>query len=181
MDHVDVDVNIIDSLTAWGGRPLSNAAVQLLLRLQKDKDPAAPQSECFERTLAYATRFPGAVPAPTLEAEDALLDKLAHMELALQGGGGGMGGGDEGGGGGGGGGGEGEGEGAGGGEARQALHHFEVVALMNLNPDSVAAARNLLPSLERFSNEALEDVVAALRKSVASSGFGGNLKMFGEE
>lgn len=88
-DHVDVDVNIIDSLTAWGGRPLSNAAVQLLLRSQKDKDPSAQQSECFERTLAYVARFPGAIPAPTLEAEDALLDKLAHAELALQGGGGG--------------------------------------------------------------------------------------------
>jgi hypothetical protein len=178
VDHVDVDVNIIDSLTAWGGRPLSNAAVQLLLRSQKDKDPAAPQSESFERTFAYVSRFPGAIPSPTLESEGALLDKLAHAELALQGGGGGgMGGGEEGGDEGGGGG---EGEGAGGDETRQALHQFEVVALMNLNPDSVAAARNLLPSLERFSNEALEEVVAALRKSVASSGFGA-AKMFGEE
>ena len=178
-DHVDVDVNIIDSLTAWGGRPLSNAAVQLLLRSQKDKDPSAQQSECFERTLAYVARFPGAIPAPTLEAEDALLDKLAHAELALQGGGGGgMGEGEKGGAAEGGAGGEG---GVAGGEARQALHHFEVGALMNLNPDSVAAARNLLPSLERFSTEALEEVVAALRKSVASSGFASGGKMFGEE
>jgi len=49
------------------------------------------------------------------------------------------------------------------------LHSYEVVALTNLNPQDVNVAKSLVPSLEKFRDEDIEQAVAILRKAAAKS------------
>lgn len=47
------------------------------------------------------------------------------------------------------------------------LHEYQIVALSNLNPGSVAAARSLIPSLIVFSDDEVGEMLSALRRSSA--------------
>jgi hypothetical protein len=49
------------------------------------------------------------------------------------------------------------------------LHSYEVVALTNLNPPNVAVAKSLVPSLERYRDDDLEEAVAILMRASAQS------------
>ena len=75
-----------------------------------------------------------------------------------------------------GGGGSGEGAGDEGGEGgrsrerKRVLHSYEIVALTNLNPPSVAAAKSLIPSLDELEDTDLNDAITLLRKTSARSG-----------
>ncbi len=53
-------------------------------------------------------------------------------------------------------------------EVRVALHKYEGVALINLNPPTNAAAKSLIPSLERFTDEELEQLLKTLRNAAAA-------------
>ena len=157
-------------------------------------------SEAFERAREYAGRFGGALhglqgrPVEEIDAVSSQLQQLrfaltpeearlararrrgAERAAAAGGAAGGVFGDDYGGGGGGGGGmgvdeeDEDEAEAAAAAEPHHALHSYEVVALVNLNPPTVAVAKSLVPSLEKFRDEDLEQAVAVLRKSAAKRG-----------
>ena len=173
---------------------ISNATVSVLLtairdqRLTNEADgrgDASRPSEAFERAREYAGRFGGALSKCPAHSIDELTDALIQLRLALtpeaiakenaaarakRGGGGG----------GGGGGGDGAFEEEGAEEAdedeaawQRPLHSFEVVALTNLSPPTVAAAKSLVPSLEKFRDDDVEMAVALLRKSAARAGGAG--------
>lgn len=50
------------------------------------------------------------------------------------------------------------------------LRQYQVVALANLNPSTVAAARSLIPSLAPFTDEELGEMLAVLRGASAKYG-----------
>ncbi len=53
-------------------------------------------------------------------------------------------------------------------EKRIKLEPYEICALINLNPSTVAAAKSLIPSLERLTDEEVEhEVLKLLRRSSA--------------
>lgn len=128
---------------------------------ERQKSSPQPQQPClfyriFEKSLAYATQFSGAVPVSDAATIDSLFDALHALELVTSV----------------------TDEGV---EIKEPLHEYESIALANLFPSSVAAAKSLIPSLQRFADEALEEALKILRaagsmdvaSSTADTGTGG--------
>ena len=160
---------------------IANAGVFALLtavrqrRLDDEAAGRAPDqprpSEAFERARDFAGRFGGAMQALDVEKQDRVLTLLSELRFAVPkkagaGGGAGAGAGagafmDEDGLGGGG--------AFGGAEAEEfeerGLHMYEVTALLNLNPASVAAAKALVPSLENIRDEDFEAAITIVRNA----------------
>jgi hypothetical protein len=107
--------------------------------------PTSAFFRIFEKSLAYATQFSGAVPASDAASIDALFEALHAMELVTSV----------------------TDEGV---EIKEPLHGYESVALANLFPSSVAAAKSLIPSLQRFADEALEEALKILRAAGSMAG-----------
>lgn len=53
-------------------------------------------------------------------------------------------------------------------EERVVLHTYEGVAIINLNPATPAAAKSLIPSLERFSDDEIETLLKVTRAAAAN-------------
>jgi RNA polymerase Rpb4 len=49
------------------------------------------------------------------------------------------------------------------------LHEYEVTSLVNLSPSSISAARSLIPSLERFTDDEVNEILTTLRRSTAKT------------
>ena len=158
---------------------IANAGVFALLtavrqrRLDDEAAGRAPDqprpSEAFERARDFAGRFGGAMQALDVEKQDRVLTLLSELRFNVPkkaGGGAGAGAGAGGfmdddrlGGGGGFGGAESE-------ELEErSLHMYEVTALLNLNPASVAAAKALVPSLENIRDEDFEAAITIVRNA----------------
>lgn len=45
------------------------------------------------------------------------------------------------------------------------LHEFQIIALANLNPASLAATRALVPSMQVYSDEEVNEALAVLRRA----------------
>jgi hypothetical protein len=158
---------------------IANAGVFALLtavrqrRLDDEAAGRAPDqprpSEAFERARDFAGRFGGAMQALDVEKQDRVLTLLSELRFNVPkkaGGGAGAGAGaggfmdDDGLGGGG---------GFGGAESEEleerSLHMYEVTALLNLNPASVAAAKALVPSLENIRDEDFEAAITIVRNA----------------
>lgn len=147
-----LDANVPKTLSS--ARLLMNASVvQILSELKKEakrSDPNAQQLDVFEKALTYATRFSGAISAPEQasftgmvgELEDAL--QKAQLTLRTEDGS----------------------------DSREGLSPYECSTLANLNPPTPDAARQLLPTLERFTEDSLQELLKAVKR-VALSGFGG--------
>ena len=103
-----------------------------------------PLCRAFEKALQHATRFCGAVGTKDFNAIDALQESLMTTELLTT-------------------------IADDGTELKDRLAQYEVVVLMNLNPSSVSAAKSLIPSLNRFADDAIEEVVKILRAASAAS------------
>ncbi len=97
--------------------------------------------DVFEKSLEYSKRFGGAVQTEDVTAIDELFHALQNIDFVRAR--------DD------------------GGEDRLKLHGYEIVALVNLNPGSTAAAKGLVPSLERLTDEELDEVLKLLRRSSA--------------
>jgi hypothetical protein len=153
MSNPDRDSNVLASLE--GLRPMMNASVVQVLRelkaREKKVNPGAVFPDCFEKALLYATRFAGVIGSPEQALGDAvnsLENALERAELTLR-----------------------TEDGT---EVRETLHAMECVALANLNPGSVEAARELIPTLVRFTEDSVEDVLSIIRREgLKMGGFGG--------
>ena len=140
---------------ASAGILMNASVVHLLSSLKADAvkraDPHA-QHPAFEKALAYATRFSGAIGAPEQAAFVGMVgeleDALAQAQLALKT--------------------------EDGSDAREGLLPYESAALANLNPPTTDAARQLVPTLDRFTDEGLLDLLKTIKRvSMRLSGFGG--------
>ena len=139
---------------AQAGVLMNASVVHLLASLKADAkrtDPSA-QHPAFEKALAYASRFSGAISAPEQAAFVGMVgeleDALAQAQLVLRT--------------------------EDGSDAREGLLPYESAALANLNPASPDAARQLVPTLERFTDESILDLLRAIKRvSMRLSGFGG--------
>lgn len=139
---------------------LPNSHVSLLLSQISEKkygggggERRAP--EVFSKARAYAGRFIGAVDISDVAAIDELFHALRALEFPREGGGAG---GDE--------------EEAGGEPVQPhtvKLHEYQILAISNLNPPSVAAARALIPKLDGFSDDEINEILTTLRRSSARS------------
>ena len=58
------------------------------------------------------------------------------------------------------------------GAVKVALHPYQVVALANLNPSTVGAARSLIPSLAAFGDDEIAQALLLLRRASAKFGEG---------
>ena len=121
----------------------------------------------MEKANKYCDKFGGALQASDVQAVDALAEALTALEFVRE-----VGGGDGGaavGAGGGGGAGDEDAEVAiMGEETRIKLHSFEIVSLINLNPTTAAAAKSLIPSLEKLADEEIENEILKLLKRASA-------------
>lgn len=107
-------------------------------------DPGAVVVDCraFEKSLKYTQKFGGALQTQQPEAIDELFEGLGALEFLRET--------DD------------------GDVKRLKLQSYEIVALTNLNPSTAAAAKSLIPSLEKLTDEELEsEVLKLLRRSSA--------------
>ena len=141
---------------------LMNASVvQLLAGLKADAKKTDPNAlhPVFEKALAYASRFSGAIGAPEQAAFVGMVgeleDTLQQAQLALKT--------------------------EDGSDAREGLLPYESATLANLNPPTPDAARQLVPTLERFTDESILDLLKAIKRvSMRLSGFGGGAEEAGK-
>ena len=152
---MDQDVNVAASID--GIRPIMNASVVQVLRelkaREKKTNPAAVLPDCFEKALLYASRFSGAIATPEQSVGDSvssLENALERAEVTLRT--------------------------EDGSEVREKLNPYEMVALANLNPSTVEEARELIPTLNRATEDSLEEILATIRREgLKVGGFGGTL------
>ena len=161
---------------------IANTSVFVLLTAMKNKrleDEAAGRisdgprvNEAFDRALQFSGRFGGALQGRTMEDIDVLFEGLSILMFTVPVGkktderGGfqssSFGVDDE----------------MNGGIAaaaevltvRRPLESYEVVALTNLNPTTVSQAKALIPSLEVYVDDELEEAIKLLRKSSMKGG-----------
>lgn len=98
----------------------------------------------FAAALEYAQTFGGVVAGASPAAVDDLIFNLRNVQFDHEDGAGGI--------------------------TKVALHEYEVVALCNLNPAGTAAAKALLPSLERFAEDEVGEILTLLRKAHTRAG-----------
>lgn len=103
--------------------------------------PAVVASRAFESALLYAKKFKGAVQIQDPAAIDEVFASLTALEFPRV-----------------------KDDGS---EERLRLHQFELTALTNLNPGTVAAAKSLVPSLEKFQDDEVEEMLKLLRRASA--------------
>lgn len=114
----------------------SNAAVAVLLDTILERDAEHKEAEsALLKSLKYAQTFPGAVGSAAHSAEAAGVVTRALADFAFI---------DE------------EGN-------EKKLSKYEVVALANLNPDKAREAMVHVPSLSRFEEKEVEEIVSTLR------------------
>jgi hypothetical protein len=130
------------------GQFINNATVAILLEEVKRKSvedqhsknaPETVLSPAFESALAYAMRFRGAVQINDPAAIDEVIASLGALQFSRPL--------DD------------------GGVEQLRMHLYEQVALTNLNPATVAAAKSLIPSLEKFSDDEVEEALKVLRRA----------------
>jgi hypothetical protein len=160
---------------------IANASVSVLLTAMKNKrleDEAAGRisdgprvNEAFDRALQFSGRFGGALQGRTMEDIDVLFEGLSVLMFTVP-----------------------TGKKAderrgfqsssaaddelnGGINAaaevlteRRSLASYEIVALTNLNPSTVSQAKALIPSLEVYIDDELEEAIKLLRKSSLKGG-----------
>ncbi len=98
----------------------------------------------FEKAGAYCEKFGGALRMSGPEAIDELSGGLSALEFPRA---------------------EMDEDGQ---EKRLKLASYEIVALINLNPGTASAAKSLIPSLEKLTDEEIEnDIIRLLRRSSA--------------
>ena len=124
--------------------PRFYTATRLVTALRALLPPSLPLPSAFEKSLAYTTRFCGAAPVSSAGGIDTLFSSLHAAELVTSVTDDGM-------------------------EVKERLHEYECVALSNLFPSTVTAAKGLIPSLQRFADEALEEAIKLLRAAGAAA------------
>lgn len=98
----------------------------------------------FDQALQYAKKFKGAVKIQDPTAIDEILASLSALEFPRT-----------------------QDDGS---ENRLRLHQYELTALTNLNPGTVTAAKSLIPSLDKFQDEEVEEMLKILRRASAKYG-----------
>jgi len=142
------DVNTLSFGADFDGAVfLPNSSIALLLQkiAEKKYGERAPP-EVFAKAKTYASAFGGAVELTDVAAIDELYTSLRSLEFVR------------------------ESLDAESGEpvvTKVKLHEYQLVALSNLNPSSIAAARCLIPSLDSFSDDELSECLTLLRRASA--------------
>lgn len=140
----------------WGGLPMSAGFSSLSPSTLIPPPFLSPTCRVFAKAAEYATKFGGIVEASEFALVDEVYAQLSSMQFQRPG----------------------EAEGT---VTNISIHQYEMVALANLNPASVAAARSVIPSLERFADAEIEEMLALLRRASAKYSAGAAGGMAGAE